>query len=485
MQAGGRIDRGASPYRHSLPECESLLVIETFPIDERLSRKIMSPHVSRRKFFKQSAITAAGVWLGTSPLLARKLSANEKLNIGVIGTTHRAANNIDGVKGENIVAICDVDETYLAATQDKFPSAKTYTDFRRLIEQKDIDAIVVSTPDHTHAVAAMAALKSGRPVYCEKPLAHTVHEVRALMAQAAKSKLVTQMGTQIHATENYRRCVEIVESGVIGPVKEVHVWCEKSVAAGPNANVTAEVPKTFNWDLWLGPAPTCSYRPDYAPRNWRHWWDFGGGTLGDMGCHYMDLAFWALKLRWPNAIETQGPPVHPENTPAWMIANWDFAARGELPPVRLAWYDGGRKPELLKSISAERYSKPKPGSTVAQQTKNWPNGVMFVGSKGMLIADYQNRKLLPNKGSGDIEPPKPYIQASIGHHAEWIRACKMRLPTTCNFDYSGPLAGTVLLGIAAYRSGKRLEYDGATGRVANTSAADQFLTREYRKGWKI
>ncbi|MGZ4964215.1 MAG: Gfo/Idh/MocA family protein [Limisphaerales bacterium] len=433
----------------------------------------MSSNVSRRKFFKQSAFVTAGVWLGTSPLLARKLSANDKLNIGVIGTFHRAASNIAGVKNENIVAICDVDETYLAQTHEKFPAAKTYTDFRRLIDQKDVDAIVVSTPDHTHAVAAMAVMNSGRPVYCEKPLAHTVHEVRALMAKAAKSKLPTQMGTQIHATDNYRRCVELVQSGVIGSVQEVHVWCEKGVVAGPEAKVTAPVPKNFHYDEWLGPAPKRDYHPDFAPKNWRHWWDFGGGTLGDMGCHYIDLAFWALKLRSPTAIATQGPPVHPENTPAWIIATWDFAARGDLPPVRLKWYDGGHSPKVLRdSLSPE-------------QCKHWRNGVLFVGSKGMLLADYTKRLLLPEKQFADFEPAKPSIPKSIGHHEEWIMACKTGAPTTCNFDYSGPLAETVLLGIVAYRSGKTLEYDGATGRITNTAAANQFLTREYRKGWNI
>ncbi|MDB6056671.1 MAG: putative dehydrogenase [Verrucomicrobiales bacterium] len=431
----------------------------------------MSSNVSRRNFFKQTAFTTAGVWLGTSSLFARKLSANDKLNIGVIGTMNRAASNIAGVKNQNIVAICDVDETYLAQTHAKLPSAKTYIDFRRLIDQKDIDAIVVSTPDHTHAVAALTALKSGRPVYCEKPLAHTVHEVRALMAQAAKSKLPTQMGTQIHATENYRRAVEIVQSGVLGPVKEVHVWCEKSVVAEAGANATAPVPKNFHYDEWLGPVPKRDFHADFAPKTWRHWWDFGGGTLGDMGCHYIDLAFWALNLRWPIAIETEGPPVHAQNTPAWVIATWDFAARADLAPVRLKWYDGAHSPKLLRD------------SLPREQLKQWRNGVLFVGSKGMLLADYNKRLLLPE--NGNFETPKPYIAKSLGHHEEWILACKTGSPTTCNFDYSGPLAETVLLGIAAYRSGQKLQYDGPTGRITNTRAADEFLTREYRKGWSV
>lgn len=432
----------------------------------------MTSHFSRRNFLKRTSLTTAGVWVGTSPLFARKLSANDKLNIGVIGTANRAAANISGVKGENIVALCDVDERFLAQAHEKFPAAKTYTDFRRLIDQKDIDAIVVSTPDHTHAIAAMKVLESGRPVYCEKPLAHTVHEVRTLISKAAETKLPTQMGTQIHAGKNYRRAVELVQSGAIGSVSEVHVWCEKSVVAPPNYK-TAPVPKTFHYDLWLGPASERAYRPDYAPRNWRHWWDFGGGTLGDMGCHYIDLAFWALKLRLPTHVEAEGPPVHPQNTPAWLVVKWDFAARGDLPATKLTWYDGGRQPALLKqNLSGE-------------QLKQWSNGVMFVGQKGMLLADYHKHLLLPEKAFADFQPPKPYIPDSIGHHEEWIRACKTGSPTTCNFSYSGPLAETVLLGIVAYRSGKKLEYDGASGQITNTSAANQYLTREYRKGWEV
>jgi predicted dehydrogenase len=449
-----------------------LLLRETFPHDERLDFVQMTANFSRRSFLKRTSLTAAGVWVGASPLLARKLSANDKLNIGVIGTANRAASNIAGVKNENIVAICDVDENFLAQAQQKLPSAKTYTDFRRLIDQKDIDAIVVSTPDHTHAIAAMTALKSGRPVYCEKPLAHTVHEVRALIAKAAETKLATQMGTQIHATTNYRRCVELVQSGAIGSIKEVHVWCEKSLVALPKFT-TATVPSSFHWDLWLGPASDRQYRPDYAPKTWRHWWDFGGGTLGDMGCHYIDLAFWALKLRRPTHIEAQGPPVHAENTPAWLIVNWDFPARGELPPVRLSWYDGGYSPKILReSLSADKL-------------KRWRNGVLFVGSKGLLLGDYTKHLLLPEKSFAGFSAPAPSIPNSIGHHEEWIQACKTGSPTTCNFDYSGPLAETVLLGIVAYRGGKKLDYDGATGQIINTTAANQYLTREYRKGWEI
>jgi predicted dehydrogenase len=445
---------------------------ETFRHDERLISFQMTSNLSRRSFLKRSSLTAAGVWLGTSPLLARKLSANDKLNIGVIGTANRAASNIAGVKNENIVALCDVDETFLANAHQKFPSAKTYTDFRRLIDQKDIDAIVVSTPDHTHAVAAMRVLKSGRPVYCEKPLAHTVQEVRALIAKAAETKLPTQMGTQIHATKNYRRAVELVKSGVIGPVKEVHVWCEKSLIALPKFD-TAVVPSNFHWDLWLGPASERPYRPDYAPKTWRHWWDFGGGTLGDMGCHYIDLAFWALKLRRPTHVEADGPPPHPQNTPSWLTATWDFPSRDALPAVRLTWYDGGHSPKLLRQ------------SLNAENLKHWRNGVLFVGSKGMLLADYTKHLLLPEKSFANFHAPTPTIPDSIGHHEEWIQACKTGSPTSCNFDYSGPLAETVLLGIVAYRSGKKLDYDGATGQITNTTAANQYLTREYRKGWEL
>jgi predicted dehydrogenase len=431
----------------------------------------MRSSVSRRRFLQSTALATAGVWVGgcaaTSP---RRLSANDKLNVAAIGTANRARSNISGVESENLVAICDIDETFLAAVKEKFPAAKTYTDFRKMLEQKDIDAVVVSTADHTHAVATAAALRLGKHVYCEKPLTHTVYEARAIARLAAKNKrLATQMGTQIHATENYRRVVELVQSGAIGQVQECHVWCEKSLASGNRPTDFPLVPAHLHWDLWLGPTPARPYHPEYLPKTWRHWWEFGEGILGDMACHYVDLAFWALQLKHPETIETEGPPVHPETTPEWLIVRYQFPARAKLPAVRLTWYDGGKRPALVDQ----------------GQVPGWRNGVLFVGQKGMLIADYGRRKLLPESQYADFQAPEPFIPNSIGHHEEWIQACKTGSPTTCNFAYGAALTETVLLGNVAYRTGHKLQWDAARLKVKNSKNAMNYIHTEYRKGWEL
>jgi len=272
----------------------------------------MSTQPNRRAFLKQTALGTAGLWLAPkASAAARKISPNEKLNIGVIGVANRGGDNLNGVGGENIVALCDIDDKFLAGAAQKFPSAKTYNDFRRLLDQKEIDAVVVSTPDHTHAIATLRALKSGRHVYCEKPLAHTISEARIVTETARKLKRVTQIGTQIHAERNYRRVVELVQSGTIGPVREVHVWVSAKYGNRERPKDSRPVPEHLHYDLWLGPAEYRPYHPDYLPFNWRHWWAFGGGALADFGCHFMDLPHWALGLRDPLAVEVLDfPPIH-------------------------------------------------------------------------------------------------------------------------------------------------------------------------------
>jgi predicted dehydrogenase len=373
------------------------------------------------------------------------------------------------VAGENIVAVCDVDEHYLAAILQKHPDATSYKDFRKLLEQKNIDAVVISTADHTHAVATLAALHAGKHVYCEKPLTHTVSEARLVANTAAKYKLATQMGTQIHAGNNYRRVVELVQGGVIGPVTECHVWCDKSWSGGDRPTARPPIPSNLHWDLWLGPAPERPYHSDYLPATWRRWWDFGNGTLGDMGCHYLDLAYWALRLGHPLTIQAEGPPVHAETTPAWLIVNYEYDARDKMPPVRVSWYDGGRQPALLTQV----------------KQSDWKSGVLFVGGKGMLLADYDRCKLLPESEYEGFVPPAPSIPDSIGHYNEWIRACKTGAPTTCNFQYAGLLTEGVLLGNVAYRTGQKIEWDGMAMKAKNCRQAMDFIHRKYRKGWAI
>ena len=276
------------------------------------------------------------------------------------------------------------------------------------------------------------------------------------------------MGTQIHAGCNYRRVVEIVQAGRIGDVKEVHVWVGKGWGGGDRPDKADPVPPHLSWDLWLGPAPERPYAVGrYHPAQWRRWWDFGQGTLGDMGCHYMDLPFWALDLRHPVSCEAEGPEVHPETAPLGLTVRYKFPSRGDLPAVDLTWYDGDRCP---KEVAGERV----PGS-----------GVMFVGSEGNLFASYTNYRLFPREKFADFQPPEQTIPESIGHHAEWIEACKDGTPTTCNFDYSGALTESVLLGNVAYRTGESLQWNAAELKAENCPEADSLIHKQYRSGWEV
>jgi predicted dehydrogenase len=430
----------------------------------------MKSNLTRRGFLKKAAFSAAGTCLIARSGFARKLSPNDTLNLGVIGVSGRGRDNLNEVSSQNIVALCDVDDTKLAAAAKAFPAAKTYNDFRRLVDQKDIDAIVVSTPDHTHAVATVAALETGRHVYCEKPLTRTVSECRIVTNLARKRKLVTQIGTQIHAGSNYRRVVELIQTGAIGVVREVHVWSSAVYGGIEQPKDTPPVPPGLHWDLWIGPVEYRPYHPVYAPAMWRNWWAFGGGTLADFGCHFMDLPHWALDLQHPLAVEVvDGPPVDAESVPRWLIVRYTHPARGDKPPVVLTWYQGGRQPPLLEG----------------EQKEYFKSGVLFVGEKGNLLADYTRRQLLPEANFADFKAPAPFIPDSIGHHREWIEACKTGSRTTCPFDYSGPLTETALLGNVAYRVGKKLEWDANALRATNCPEADRYIQHHYRKGWRI
>ena len=428
--------------------------------------------IDRRRFLQTTTAGAAaissGLWTGAKA--QDSSSPNGKLNIACIGTANRAAADIKGVEGENIVALVDVDVNYLARKKSEFPEARTYYDYREMLdaEKGKIDAVVIGTTDHHHAPASIRAIRAGLHVYCEKPLTHTIEEARIIATEAKKAGVATQLGTQIHAGNNYRRVVEIIQSGAIGDVTDVHVWVGKGWGGGDRPEKTTEPPEHLHWDLWLGPAPERPYAAGrYHPAQWRRWWDFGQGTLGDMGCHYMDLPFWALKLRHPTLCIAEGPEVHPETCPLGLVVHYRFPEREDMVPCNLTWYDGNKTP---REVAGERV----PGS-----------GVMFIGTEGKMFADYNNYRLFPKEKFADFVPPEPWIESSIGHHAEWIKACKEGTPTTCNFDYSGALTETVLLGNVAYRTGEKIDWDAKVLKATNTDQAAKYISKEYREGWEV
>jgi predicted dehydrogenase len=430
----------------------------------------MSLRVTRRHFLQATTAGALSYWTGLPRARGKDNSPNERLHVGVIGVAGQGAYDLREVAaaGAAIVGLCDVDEPRTDRARSQFPQAKFYPDYRQLIDQKGLDAVVVATPDHVHAFATMAALRTGLHVYCEKPLTHNVAEARLVAETAARQKRVTQMGTQIHAGSNYRRVVELVQSGAIGLVREVHAWVGRSWGGVRRPQDEPAVPAGLHYDLWLGPAPYRPYHPTFVPRNWRSWWDFGGGTLADMACHYLDLPYWALQLRHPTKVSAEGPPADPETAAPWLIVHYEFPSRGSLPPVKISWYDGGKRPPHFAEGKLPR----------------WGDGVLFVGEKGMLLADYTKHRLLPESQFAGFTPPRPTIPDSIGHHKEWVEACKSGGPTTCNFHYSGALAETALLGVVAYRIGKPFNWD-APNLKASEPEAQRFLHTEYRKPWKL
>ncbi|HUG90854.1 MAG TPA: Gfo/Idh/MocA family oxidoreductase [Planctomycetaceae bacterium] len=443
----------------------------------------MTHRLSRRQFLE--AALAAGTAVPAAGLLSRRAAAaaaertrspNERLNVAVIGVAHQGGGNLNGVSSENIVALCDIDEQSLAAAGAKFPQAKRYVDYRQMFEEldgTDLDAVVVSTPDHSHAIPTSMALRRKLAVYCEKPLTHSVWEARQIRKLAADAGTATQMGTQIHAGDNYRRVVEIVQAGVIGPVRRVHVWQGGSIdwRNGITRGVRVKdgaPPAHVHYDLWIGPAPHRPFHPSHFQFNWRYWWDFGGGQLADFGCHYMDLPFWALDLEHPTTVSAQGEKAHDgdNDCPGRMRVDYEFPARGERPAVHLTWYHGGWRPE-----GAEVYGK--------------HSAVLFEGPEGRLLADYGTHKLFL-EGGKQAQAVEPTIPASIGHHREWLEAIRTGSQTTCRFDYGGALTEAVLLGNVSYRAGrKRLEWDAGSLTAANCPEAAEFIRREYREGWEL
>jgi len=463
--------------------CWSTAVV--LPIILPIMKKSILGKSTRRSFLGQGAVAAAGT-LGF-PAITRCASPNGRLGIAVIGTGGRGGSNLAEVAAtEDIVVLCDVNAANLDGAARRFPSARTFRDLREVFgKTDDVDAFVVSTTEHTHAFATLPALKLGKHVYSEKPLSRDVYEARLITEAAARVKVATQQGTQIHAGNNYRRVVELIQAGAIGAVSEVHVWVGRAWGwqspedAKRNGDIVSSqdrpagempVPSELDWDLWIGPAPMRPYHDIYFPGpKWYRWWDFGNGTMSDLGSHWNDLPFWALDLDAPLTIEAGGPPPHPEIAPASMWARYTYGARGKRGPLSLTWYQGAEKPALLRD----------------KKIPAWDSGVLFVGEGGMVLADYDKHLLLPEDKFAGFQRPKESIPASIGHHQEWLRACKTGEPTTCPFSYAGPLTEANHLGNVAFRAGTKLEWDAKNMRFPNHPDADKFLRREYRDGWRL
>jgi predicted dehydrogenase len=439
--------------------------------------------VSRRAFLRRSAV-AGGAALVTRLASRRSVAAsgspNEKLDIAFVGSGGQAAFSLKELAGHNIVALCDVDERRAAGAFRSHPKARKFRDYRRMLDQmhKQIDAVVVCTPDHMHAAASIRAMRMGKHVYCEKPLCWSIGEARLMAATAKKHKVATQMGTQGMAADRSRAGVEVLRSGVLGPVREMHVWTDRAENWWPQGvdrpRQTPPVPKGLAWDLWLGVAPRRAYHPAYVPFTWRGWKDFGTGAIGDMGIHNAAMPWLGLKLGLPASVElvrTSG--LKGETFPAWSILRFQFPKRDGLPPVTLHWYDGGRKPS----------------SDLLGGRRLAGNGAILVGEKGTLYSvgwTGGDWRLLPRERFRDYRPPAPTLPRSPGHHKEWIAACTGGPPAFCNFvDFAAPLSEVMLLGCLAQRVGKKIDWDAAKMKARNCPEADGFIQREYRKRWEV
>lgn len=444
--------------------------------------------ITRRQFLRSTAqATAAFTILRAGS--ARTYAANEKLNIAAIGAAGQAASDIDQLKSQNIVALCDVDWRHAAGTFKAFPTAKQFKDYRKMLNSihGEIDAVIVATPDHHHAFASMAAIRLGKHVYCEKPLTHSVGEARDVTKAARAAKVATQMGNQGQASEETRRLQEFLLDDAIGSVREAHIWTDRPSRGLFNEywpqGVTQPtdrpaVPDTLDWDLWLGPAPARPYHPAYLPFKWRGWWDFGTGALGDIGCHSFDPVFRALKLGAPVSVEASSTRANEDTYPLGSMITYQFPARGNLPALKLVWYDGGLRPPRPEPL--------RDGDLMGD------NGHLLIGERGVLATDMRKWRLYPEKLAREYGEPPKKLSRSPGHHQEWITACKGGAAAGSNFDWAGPLTETVLLGNVALRVNLRekltrvkLLWDSEKFSFPNLPAADAALRREYRSGWSL
>ena len=440
--------------------------------------------MKRRQFLKSVALTgAAGMLLPRTNVFGAS-TPGSKLNIALIGTWGRAEAHFGGLLNENVVAICDVNEKHLDFGAKKFPNAKKYVDWRKCLEQKDVEAVVCCTADHTHAFVANWAMNRGLHVFCEKPLANTVEEARVVRATYLKNKhkLATQVGTQRHAFENFNRVREMIRDGAIGDLVEVSAWGDRQLRRPGYLPASGEPPADFHWDLWLGPSPAHPWNPEYFSGGsganclqWNMYWDFGTGQVGDMGSHTMDLAWNALDAELPTTAEAKGEPYNPEVSPVTLQMDFDIPANDWRQAIKVSWYQGGAMPE-----SPARFI----------DLKKIDHGVLFEGSKGFLVADFTSRALYPQGNQANMTYYKPRPKDQLIPHMgdfqkQWINACKGNLSTSCDFDYAGKMIEMMMLGLVAYRVGKKVNYDPAAGRVKDCAEANDLLSRSYREGWML
>ena len=433
----------------------------------------MKPKVTRRRFLQSGA---AGLAVAAVPAVLSAANVNNKLNIAAIGVGGRGWADINGVRGENIVALCDVHAKNLDRAAKDFPKATTYVDWRKCLEQKDIDAVVCATTDHTHAFVNIWAMNRGKHVYCEKPLANSVEEARLVRQTYLKhkGKLATQQGTQIHASDNFRRFVEMIRGGAIGTPQAVRVWCNRTPKGGGYLPAVKPVPDYLDWDLWVGPSPMHPYNPGYIGGclKWNRFWDFGSGQIGDMGSHMMDMAAWGVDLGLATSCEAKGSEQNDATVPTWLTATWEHPANDWRPAVKAYWYDGDKKPGMPSGVfNRDKMSK----------------GAIFQGDKGTIIADYAYRILMMKGDMTHYTSPKPdqLIPRSVGHHKEWILGCKGGKTPLCNFDYAGKLVENNMLALVAYRAGKKLQWSEKSLSASNYLAADKYIKKTYRKGWVL
>ena len=437
--------------------------------------------MERRTFLKSTGLSIPAFYILPRHVLGGKgfTSPSDKLNIASVGAGGVCSSYLENCNSENIVALCDVDDSRAANTFEQYPGARRYKDFRVMFdkEEKNIDAVIVGTPDHTHTIPAIAAMRMKKHLYCAKPLTRTIYESRLLLKVARETGVATQMSTQQNASDDHRLLCEMIWSGAIGDIREVHTWSNRPIwpqgLERPEENM--EIPSSLDWDLWLGPASVRPYHSAYVPFAWRGWYDFGTGALGDMGCHQFDPIVKALKLGQPLRVQASSSRLYDETFPIASIVHYDFAAREAMPAVRVTWYDGGLQPGKPEELDADI------------PFGDWNGGLLIVGDTGKILCDAVGNKpmLLPKKRNEEYTPPKPYLPRSAGHYKEWIEAAKGGPQAGANFEYGCPVTELVLLGNIAIRTQEILEWDFENMKIKNSVKANEMIHPEYHNGWNL